>query len=247
VTATILDSLDTKGVSWKAYTDDFPTFTLFKFSKNYATYRTKQATMTQFNSDAAAGTLPSVSLLDPDLLDEGYDGQDEHPPAVMEVGENWLAGVTKTLMASPQWKHMAFFLLYDEHGGLYDHVAPPPACPPDDIAPILPNDAGSPYGGFNEYGIRLPFVVFSPYAKHHYVSHKVFDHTSVLRFIEARFDLPALTKRDANALAPWDVFDFTAAPNQPAAMPDVPIDQPTLDLCKSIFTAPDVQSSNYAN
>ena len=97
---------------------------------------------------------------------------------------------------------------------------------------------GGTYGGFNEYGVRLPFVVFSPYAKHHYVSHQVFDHTSVLRFVEARFGLPALTKRDANALAPWDVFDFKAAPKlTPPAVPDVPVDQTIIDQCQTIFTA----------
>jgi phospholipase C len=104
------------------------------------------------------------------------------------------------------------------------------------------------YNGFGEYGIRLPFVVFSPYVKHHYVSHKVFDHTSVTRFIEARFGLPALTKRDANALAPFDVFDFTAAPSlTPPAVPDVTVDQTTIDQCQTIFTAPDVAASPYAN
>ncbi len=248
VTTTILDSLDTKGVSWKAYTDGIPTFFLLSSDKNAASYNKQQGTIAQFTTDAMASALPHVVFLDPNFVSESYQGQDEHPPAVMQVGENWLAGITKTLMASPQWAHMAFFILYDEHGGLYDHAVPPPACPPDDIAPILSTDSGSPYGGFNEYGIRLPFVVLSPYAKRHYVSHKVFDHTSVLRFIESRFDLPALTKRDANALAPWDVFDFTAPPNlTAAAMPDVPVDQATIDSCQQIFTASDVASSPYAN
>ena len=165
----------------------------------------------------------------------------------MQVGENWLAGVVKTLIASPQWPHMAMFLLYDEHGGLYDHVAPPQACPPDAIAPKSSATAGTPYGGFDEDGIRLPFVVFSPYAKRHYVSHKVFDHTSVLRFVEARFGLPALTKRDANALAPWDVFDFTAAPNVDARRRSrtSPSIRRSIQQCQTIFTAPDVLASPY--
>ena len=79
------------------------------------------------------------------------------------------------------------------------------------------------------------------------MSHQVFDHTSVLRFVEARFGLPALTKRDANALAPWDVFDFKSAPMlTPPAVPDVPVDQATIDQCKTIFTATDVAASDYA-
>jgi phospholipase C len=97
---------------------------------------------------------------------------------------------------------------------------------------------GGAYGGFDEYGVRLPFVVISPYAKTHYVSHLVFDHTSVLRFIEARYNLPALTKRDANALAPWDVFDFTAPQSMtPPPMPDVPVDQALVQQCATIFNS----------
>jgi phospholipase C len=247
VTATILDSLDAKSVSWGSYTDGVPTFFLFSSDKNSAKYQAKTASIAQFKTDAIAGSLPHVVLLDPDFVTEGFDGDDEHPPAVMQVGQAWLADITKTLVASPQWARMAFFLLYDEHGGLYDHVPPPKACPPDGIKPILSTDGGT-YGGFDEYGIRLPFVVFSPYAKHHYVSHKVFDHTSVLRFVEARFGLPALTKRDANALAPWDVFDFKTAPDTtPPVVPDVTVDSTTISQCQTIFTAPDVEASPYSN
>jgi phospholipase C len=247
-TPLVLDSLNTKGVSWGAYgAGPFATIDLFLGAKDFSTLSPKLTTLTQFNSDAAAGTLPSVAFLDPDILDEGYDGNDEHPPAVMQVGENWLASVVQTLVASPQWPHMALFILYDEHGGLYDHVRPPPACPPDAIQPILAMPDGGTYGGFDEYGVRVPFVVFSPYSKTHYVSHQVFDHTSVLRFIEARFGLPALTKRDANALAPWDMFDFTAPPNLvPPQVPMVPVDQATISQCQTIFTAMDVAASSYS-
>ena len=239
----VLDLLSAKGITWGAYAGSLSTVEIFANSKTFqSTYAHKQYTSDQFMTDAQNGKLPQVTFLDPTLYPEGYDNNDEHPPAVMQVGQNWLAGVIKTLFASSQWKHMAIFLLYDEHGGLYDHVAPPPACAPDAIQPKFQADAGgSAYGGFVLEGIRLPFVVFSPYAKHHYVSHKVFDHTSVLRFVEARFGLPALTKRDANALAPWDVFDFKAPPRlTPPAVPDVPVDQTIIDQCKTIFTAADV-------
>jgi phospholipase C len=242
----VLDSLSAKGIKWGNYAPSFWTVELFTNSKTYqSTYASKLYPDTQFATDAKNGKLPAVSFLDPNFVPEGYDNNDEHPPAVMQVGQNWLAGEMKTLLASPQWPHMAVFLLYDEHGGLYDHVAPPPACAPDATQPKIQADAGSStYGGFVLEGVRLPFVVFSPYAKRHYVSHKVFDHTSVLRFIEARFGLPALTKRDANALAPWDVFDFKAAPMlTPPAVPDVPIDQTIIDACQTIFTAPDVAAA----
>ena len=78
-------------------------------------------------------------------------------------------------------------------------------------------------GHFDRYGIRVPFVVVSPYARKHYVSHKVYDHTSILRFIETRFDLPALTRRDANADAMLRLFSFGHAsfPTPPALPPAV--------------------------
>ncbi len=109
-------------------------------------------------------------------------------------------------MESPNWKRTALFFTYDEHGGFYDHVPPPKACPPDAIHPILePKDAP---GEFDRLGVRVPMIVISPYAKKHYVSHHVYDHTSILRFVQARFDLPALTARDAHARPPFEMFDF---------------------------------------
>jgi phospholipase C len=236
---TVLDSLGAAGVSWGYYTPgELPTTTIFVNSPGYASYSSNVFSFDQFTAAATAGTLPHVVILDPSLFPEGYDNSDEHPPAVMQVGEAWRAGAVQTLLDSPQWARMAVFLLYDEHGGLYDHVPPPPACPPDSTPPKLSTPDGGTYGGFDEYGVRLPFVVLSPYAKGHYVSHQVFDHTSVLRFIEARFGLAALTKRDANALAPWDVFDFTANPNlTPPQMPAVPVDQAIIAQCAMIFTS----------
>ena len=65
--------------------------------------------------------------------------------------------------------------------------------------------------GFDRYGFRVPLVVVSPWAKKHYVSHRVYDHTSILRFIEARWELAALTRRDANADPLFDLFDFGKA------------------------------------
>ena len=114
-------------------------------------------------------------------------------------------------MSSPQWPHTALFITHDEHGGLYDHFAPPAACAPDTIAPILVS-GDTTQGGFDSYGIRVVLIAVSPYAKKGYVGHRVYDHTSLTRFIEARFALPALTARDANAEPPTDLFDFAQPP-----------------------------------
>ena len=125
-------------------------------------------------------------------------------------------------MASPNWPRAALFLVYDEHGGYYDHVPPPPACVPDDIAPQLgPGDTAA---AFDRYGVRVPFVVVSPYARRHFVSHLVHDHTAILRFIETRFDLPALTRRDANADPLLEFFDFRHARVHPPHLPPAPVD-----------------------
>jgi phospholipase C len=107
---------------------------------------------------------------------------------------------------------------------LYDHVVPPEACPPDMLS-----------SQFNTYGIRVPLLVVSPYAKRHHVSHRIYDHTSIVRFVEARFVMPALTHRDANAEAPWDMFDFAnPTPEPPAfALPE-PNPQKLAD-CQAIF------------
>jgi hypothetical protein len=98
-------------------------------------------------------------------------------------------------------------IAYDEHGGYYDHVPPPPALAPDAIPPDVP--AGeSTYNGFAQYGFRVPCAVISPYARPRYVSHRVFDHTSICALVEAKWNLPAMTYRDANAANMLDMLDL---------------------------------------
>jgi phospholipase C len=92
-----------------------------------------------------------------------------------------------------------------------DHVPPVEACPPDGFAPH--DGHGVPLdGAFDRTGFRVPFIVVSPYAKAHFASHQIYDHTSITRFIEARFGLPALSGRDANATPPFEMFDFENPP-----------------------------------
>jgi phospholipase C len=91
-------------------------------------------------------------------------------------------------------------MMYDEAGGFFDHVAPPAACRPS----ADPTDAE-----YNRLGFRTPFAAISPYSRAGYVSHRTYETASVTRFVEALFDLPALTARDANADVPFDLFDFT--------------------------------------
>jgi phospholipase C len=123
------------------------------------------------------------------------------------VGQSFAYGVVTALEQSPNWAHSALFLTYDENGGFYDHVAPPAAVAPDAIAPML--QPGDTVAGFNQLGPRVPVVVVSPFAKAHYVSHVVHDHTSITRFIETRYGLPSLTARDAAADPMLEFFDFS--------------------------------------
>jgi phospholipase C len=86
-------------------------------------------------------------------------------------------------------------------------VPPPRAIPPDDIPPAVP--AGqSAYNGFAQYGFRVPCAVVSPWSRPHHVSHRVFDHTSICALVEAKWNLPALTFRDANANNMLDMLDL---------------------------------------
>jgi phospholipase C len=110
---------------------------------------------------------------------------------------------------------------YDEHGGYYDHVPPPAAVPPDNIPPDVP--AGqSAYDGFGRYGFRVPFAIVSPWARRQHVSHAVYDHTSILKLVETKWNLPALTYRDANANDLTDFLDLDAMAAGKPTFPNLP-------------------------
>lgn len=234
---TIFDELEKRQVAWRVYAEGLPGFGILPSAiGNYLSSRVEghQALHTAI----AAGKLPSVAFVDPGIGMERPAANDEHPPAVMSIGQKFLAELVGAVMKSPNWKSTAIFITYDEHGGLYDHVPPPSACAPDArTAKLGPTNAP---GAFDRYGIRVPFVVISPYAKAHYVSHRTYDHTSITRFIEARWVLPAMTNRDANAEAPFDLFDFESPPwkSPPlASLPAVPVDQAEVDACTTLFGA----------
>jgi len=235
VQPTIFDTLNAHNVSWKVYYNDF-SYAGLLFQLTPAS-RARLVRFANFARDAAAGTLPQVSFVDPAMGIVSVE-LDEHPPANIQQGEQFAAQVTEAVLSSPNWPRTALFITYDEHGGFYDHVPPPAACPPDDIAPLLdPGDPESDFPAqFDRYGFRVPLMVVSPYARPGFVSHAIYDHTSILRFIETRFDLPALTNRDANAQAMLDLFDFShpALLNPPMPSP-VTVDPAQLQQCRDDF------------
>ena len=225
---TIFQELVAAKVDWRIYYTDLPgSFiflgTLSKFLDN--TYK-----VNNFFQDAQAGMLGQLNFVDPKLGLGGASRDDFHPPGDVQMGEQFLSQVVQAMMSSPQWPHSALIVTFDEHGGLYDHVPPPKACPPDDIAPML--GSGDTPGGFDNYSVRVPLIVVSPYAKPHFVSHAVYDHTSITRFIETRFKLGALTKRDANADPLTDLFDFKKASfATPPSLPQATVDPQKLADC----------------
>jgi len=228
----IFDLLDEQHITWNVYYNDFPFAALLK-SPSHRNFKRFDSLFT----DAAAGTLPQVAYVDTAIGLTSVE-TDEHPPANIQQGQQVVAQAIEAVMQSPNWPTTALFFTYDEHGGFYDHVPPPGACVPDDIAPLQdPTDPDSTYPAqFDRYGFRVPMVVVSPFAKPGFVSHTVYDHTSILRFIETRFDLPALTDRDANASPLLDMFDFsTPVLLSPPALPEVVVDSARLEQCKLDF------------
>jgi phospholipase C len=207
---TIFDRLNDHGISWKDYYPDVPSCALFEpvFFGN----PTKAVHMSQFFADAASGNLPAFSIVDPyvDYSEENGD---------ISVGEAYAALFIQAAMEGPAWEKTALIWTYDEHGGWYDHVPPRPAIRPDNVAPELkPGDVP---GAYDFTGFRVPCSVVSAWSKKHYVSHQVFDHTSILKLVETKWNLPALTYRDANARNMLDFFDFSAAKPPFADPPDL--------------------------
>jgi phospholipase C len=187
---TMPDALEAAGVSWKYYGDGGGPLYVIGHMRNSALWKEDVVTSTQFLADAKSGHLPAVSW----LLPPGE--YSEHPPDSMCEGENWTVSVLNAVMQSPDWNSTVVFLTWDDFGGFYDHVAPPQV---------------------DQFGLgpRVPLLIISPYAKGGYVSHTVYDHTSVLKFIETRYGLPALTSRDAAASNMLDSFNFSQAPQAP--------------------------------
>jgi phospholipase C len=142
------------------------------------------------------------------------------------------------------WPDTLLIWLYDENGGYYDHLPPPAAVPPDDVTgrsvignatplekllrPAFPgltrikrDQTAGPHR-YDRYGFRVPAVIVSPYARPDYVCSDVFDHTSVLKLVEEKWNLPPLTARDAAAKAPLNALDLTSPPafEKPPELPE---------------------------
>jgi phospholipase C len=254
---TIFEELQNAGITWKIYVDPAtpaqggcagppydPTCLVglsyvkdFAFGQTIPTkYPQNIAPISQYAADVQNGTLPQVAQIEP-AGDAGLDEHGSNSDTVLtniQSGASYVSGLINTLMQSPSWKDSAFILTYDEFGGLYDHVSPQPAVSPDGIKPVdlQPNDVCTngtgPICDFTFTGYRVPLIVISPYTKKNYVSHTVADYTAILKLIETRFNVPALTKRDAAQMDMTEFFDFT---NPPWMTPPSPPAQVTNGAC----------------
>jgi phospholipase C len=211
---TIFDTLDAHGITWKDYYPDIPTCGLFLpvLERNSGTG--KVVRVDQFFIDAAAGKLPAFSLVDP------YTNYSEENNDI-SIGEAYVAKVVNAVMASPAWERTALIWTYDEHGGWYDHVPPRPAVRPDNVSPEIHVPPDQP-GAYDYTGFRVPCAVVSAWSRRDYVSHHVYDHTSILKLVETKWNLPALTFRDANAGNMLDFFDFSSKKPPFAVPPNMP-------------------------
>jgi phospholipase C len=168
---------------------------------------------------ARKGTLPAVSWIAPSQADS------EHPPASVHQGQAYVTAIVNAAMKSPDWDSTAIFLEWDDWGGFYDHVVPPPV-------------------DQNGYGLRVPALVISPYAKHGYVDHQTLSSDAYLKFIEDVF--LGGSRLDPKTDARWDPrptvrenvpilgnmaqdFDFNQKPRPPQLLPtNPPTDSPSI-------------------
>jgi phospholipase C len=235
---TMPEQLQTRGISWKVYTSPDQNILSGFFSDNVLSYfKNFQDTSsalhknaftpqfpTDFVADAASGNLPQVSWVIASVVDS------DHPPAPAVFGELTLSAILSALMANPvAWAKTVLFVTYDENGGFFDHVAPmtAPAGTPGEYVtvPAVPDPtvAGSPpISGPIGLGFRVPMLVISPFSRGGLVSSDLFDHTSILRFLETRFgaEVPNLSAwRRATVGDMTSAFNFSKTDTSIPSLP----------------------------
>lgn len=190
---TLADSLEQAGISWKYYGGSPNIFSTIRHIRNSPMWTENFASGGQFVTDAENGQLPAMSwLFAPEVANE-------HPPQSPCDGENWTVQVLNAVMQGPAWNSTVVFITWDDFGGLYDHVPPPQ---------------------LEQFGLgpRVPLLIVSPYSKPGHVSHAMYEHSSILKFVETRYGLPPLGPRDSAASNMLDSFDFTQPPQPPLVL-----------------------------
>lgn len=190
----IFGLLSAHNLAWSIYGYSNPPLTRLNFPDTTDAAESHFGVFTDFKAAAAAGTLGAYTFLEPSW---GSSGNSQHPNYDVALGEQLIHDVYYALRNGPAWNQTLLIITYDEHGGCYDHVPPPTgAVPPDSSAGEFGFD-------FTRFGLRVPTVLISPLI----AAGTVFrpsgavplDHTSILKTVETRWGLPALTARDAAA------------------------------------------------
>jgi phospholipase C len=193
---TMADLLDAKGITWRYYapangppinstSSAYEAIRHIFYGNNWTSNNISP--QTQVLTDIANGDMAQVTWIVPDWL------HSDHPGNNSDEGPDWVASIVNVIGASPLWNSTAIFIMWDDWGGWYDHVVPQSI---DSMGP----------------GFRVPLIVVSPYAKHGYVSHQVYETASVLTYMEKDFGLPNLGARDATANDLSDCFDYSQKP-----------------------------------
>jgi phospholipase C len=238
---TMPEQLEARGISWRVYSspdvtvlDGILSDNVLSYFKNYQDpasplhqHAFGPVFPTDFVADIASGNLPQVSWLVGSVLTS------DHPPAPSLFGENALSLIVGALAANPAvWAKTVLFLTFDENGGFFDHVPPttaPPGTPGEYVTAAAvpdPTSIGSPtISGPIGLGFRVPMLVISPFSRGGFVSSDLFDHTSILRFLETRFgaEVPNLSAWRRSA-----VGDLTSALNFKSPNTQIPNLPPTI-------------------
>jgi phospholipase C len=200
---TIADELDHAGLSWRFYTSPIDTadgvwsgFQAVKHIRYGPDWRKDIVTpQVRFFHDVAAGHLANVSWITPTCANS------DHPSCGGKTGPYWVANLVNAVGTSKFWDSTAVFVMWDDWGGLYDHVPPPLA-------------------DYDGLGFRVPMIVVSAYAKQGYVSHVQYEHGSILKFVEDTFGLGRLAASDTRANSPAkDCFLFAQKPRKYKPIP----------------------------
>jgi phospholipase C len=202
----VFGALTKAGVSWRVFGYDKQPLTRADFPDITSADASHFGLFTDFQAAAAAGALPGFTFLEPSW---SSTGNSQHPNYDVALGEQLIRDTYEALRSGPGWPQTLFVLTYDEHGGCYDHVPPPwGATPPDD-------SAGEFGFGFDRFGLRVPTLLISPLIAPGTVYRVAdgsvpLDHTSILKTLEERWNLPPLTARDAAAPGFGDVLTLAA-------------------------------------
>jgi len=219
----IFDRLAAAGLSATYYTNGEPMTGLFASKK----YDSLTVHYEQFASDAKAGKLSNVVFVDPDYTGHSeFNGtsNDFHPYGSPLLAEKFVADVHDAVTTSPQFERTVMFLNFDEEGGFFDHV--PPVAADDDT--VFPTPGNHP--DLKRTGFRVPAIAISPFSQQKVDHGGPYEHCSILKMIEWRWNLQPMTKRDANAKNIAESLDFTAR-RSPLKLPA--FDPPPAQTCNN--------------